>query len=167
MKEPPIPVETGTSGTQKVGTFDLTGIDATPPTHGLHIVKAMEGLVENNARSFGGEVTSKLLVASFIQISHELDAARKELRTKDDQLKKSQDELGNANTRIAVLKERLGSVRFYQTIQQISSIIGATCIAITIDLYKNNLINESYILGTFGTILLLASLLKKRTGIDE
>jgi hypothetical protein len=162
MNEPPIQVESGASGAQVAGPIDQLSIDATPPTHGLHIARVLEGLVVTHPRSFGGEVTANLLYASFAQLSHDLETTRNNLKIRDEQLQKLQDELACKKTTIAVLRERLGNIEFNQIIKQIATFTGTACLGLAADLYKNNLDHISYFIGGIGIILLLASLLTKR-----
>lgn len=157
MSNPPVPDETGASGTQIAGSQGSLSLDTTPPTSGLPITHVLDGLAATRARSLGGEVAANLLAGSFSQLAHDLEVNRADLRTRDEQLRNVQQDLGNANVTIAILRERVGAIGRLQKIKQISIFGGTVLMGIAIDLYKNNLEKISYILGALGLVLFLAA----------
>jgi hypothetical protein len=165
--EPPIQVDSGVNGTQAAGPLEPQAIDATPPTHGLPITHVFEGLAATRSRSLGGEVAASLIAGSFTQLAHDLDITRKDLRMRDEQLRKANDELGSSKAKIAVLTERLGNTGRTQQLKQLSIFLGTALMSVAVDLYKNNLDKISYLLGLAGAILLLTGWLTNRAGVDE
>jgi hypothetical protein len=166
MGDPPIPDETGASGTQIAGSQDSLVLDATPPTSGLPITHVLDGLAATRARSLGGEVAANLIAGSFSQLAHDLEITRADLRIRDEQLRKAQQDLGDANVTIATLRERVGAINRLQNLKQISIFAGTVLMGVAVDLYKSNLEKISYLLGLVGIILFLVAWFTKRGG-DE
>jgi hypothetical protein len=167
MGDPPVPDETGASGTQIAGSQDSLSLDATPPTSGLPITHVLDGLAATRARSLGGEVAANLIAGSFNQLAHDLEVTRADLRTRDEQLRNAQQDLGNANVTIATLRERVGAISRLQNLKQLGIFVGTALMSVAIELYKSNLEKISYILAALGFVLFLAGWITKRIGGDE
>lgn len=167
MSDLPVPDETGVSGTQVAGSTEPLPVDPTPPIHGLPITQAMEALATTRARSLGGEVAAGLIAGSFTQLSHDLEITRADLRARDEQLRKTHQELGEARTKIAALSERVGSINRMQHLKQLSVFSGTALLGVAVDFYKNNLEKMSYLLGAIGVVLLLTAWFTKRVGGEE
>jgi len=167
MSDLPVPSESGVSGTQVAGPI-MEHLSAQPtPTHGLLMAETMDFLAATRSRNLGGEIGARLLSASFAEISHNLTVTREDLRERDDQLRNTQNDLGNAKATIAVLRERVGAIGRVQHLKQLSVFAGTVLMGVAIDLYKSNIEKTSYLLGTVGLILLIAGSLDKRVGVDE
>jgi len=167
MSDLPTPDETGVSGTQVAGAAEPLSVDPNPPIHGLPITQTMEALAINRPRSLGGEVAAGLIAGSFTQLSHDLEITRTDLRARDEQLRATHLELGEARIKIATLRERVGSMNRMQHLKQLSVFCGTALLGVAVDLYKSNLQNLSYLLGVIGFVLLLAAWFTKRVGGEE
>lgn len=152
--EIPEPPESGSTGTQVPTPEDASVLDATPAFQGILIAQAVEGLATKNSRNMGGGVGAMLLAGSFGQLTHDLDEARRTIRTKETELQRINDKQNSVATRVAVLEERLGSLTKSQRIRQVAVFSGTALFGIAIDLWKSALVTPAVLLAALGTVLL-------------
>jgi hypothetical protein len=152
--EIPVPEETGSSGTQLIGTGEVFSIAKESPLEGLPIVQAVEGLVATRSRCFGGEVGTTLLAGSFAQLSYDLQTTKRELNNTREELKRTNGELSDYKIRVAVLQERVIAYLRERLLKNLSITIGTALVVIGMGLYRNNL-KYDYIVSGLGALLLI------------
>ncbi len=167
MIEIPKPTDTGSAGTQLVGTGEIATGAKESPFLGLPIIQRLEGLATTHSRSMGGEVAANLLAGSFSQISHDLQTTRQELRETRIELKQTLEELSKTKTRAAVLEERVNAAERDKHLKYFSITAGTVLIGIGIELYRNNFDKSGYIAGGFGLLLVIFSWFSRMGGSEK
>lgn len=109
--EIPHPVETGADGEQVIQEFtSLAVVEAN--TRGLphDVGTAVVGLAEENPSKLGGAVGARLLAASFSELQARARSLENQLTDERSNHKTTSENLGEANTKIAVLEQQLDSL---------------------------------------------------------
>ncbi len=150
----PEPENSGSDGRQVEADSTSELIEA-KPWEGLPMAKAIEGLAASNNRAFGGEVASALIAGATTQLALELQYSKAEilkLRETNDSLR---DQLSKADTKKAVLEERIDAFRNNRHLRNIGIFIGTTLLAAGIKLFDINQSKYGYASLLFGALLLI------------
>lgn len=167
MTEIPKPTDTGSAGTQQVGTGEIVTGAKESPFQGLPITRRVEGLATTHSRSMGGEVAANLIAGSFSQISHDLQTTRQELSETRTELKQALGELSETKSRAAVLEERANAAERDKHLKNLSITAGTALIGIGIELYRNNFDKFGYIVGGFGVLLAILGWFSRKGGAEK
>lgn len=154
QKQTPEPSDSGSDGSQITGDTPSELIEARP-LEGLPMAQAIEGLAASNTRAFGGEVASALIAGATTQLASELQYTKQEvsgLRKENDVLKEN---LSEANTRKAVLEERINSYRSNRHLRHFGIAVGTTLLGVGFELIRNNLSTYGYASLAIGALLLV------------
>lgn len=154
MTDIPKPVETGSTGTQQIGTTRDVLAEQVSPLQGLPIARIVEGLAATRYRSMGGEVAANLIAGSFTQLSHNFQETKQELQTTRRELESAREELSDYKTKAAVLQERVSNIFRDRHLKNLSITVGTVLIGLGIEFYRNNLEKASYIVGGLGILLI-------------
>ena len=155
MTETPEPTETGSAGTQEIGTPASLSVNQQSPLEGLPITRTVEGLAATHSRSMGGEVAANLLAGAFTQITHDLQETKQDLDSTQKKLEMTHEELSDYKTKTAVLQERVNITHKNRHLKNLSMTAGTILIALGVDLYRNDFDKSAYILGALGMLFIL------------
>lgn len=167
MTEIPKPTDTGSAGTQQVGTGEIVTVAKESPFLGIPITQRVEGLVATHSRRMGGEVAANLLAGISSQLSHDLQTTRQELNEMRTELKQSLGELSDTKIRAAVLEERANAAERDKHLKNLSITAGTALIGIGIELYRNNFDKFGYIVGGFGVLLVILGWFSRKGGAEK
>lgn len=129
----PVPEDSGSSGLQKEPSAQQNLVTA-QPFSGHAITEAVEGIVESNTCTLGGEVGSALIVASMQQMSHDKNQLQQENNKLNQNFQQQQVKLEEARTRSAVLEERLKGYGKNKHLRNLGIAIGIGLVGIGINL---------------------------------
>lgn len=163
----PKPPGGGSTGTQQPEASDITPIEPYSPLAGLPLAQRVEGLAATRPRNFGGEIAANLLAGSFSQMSKDLQIQRESASAANERANQLQRELGTANTRVAVLEERLAAHERTQNVKHIAIFAGTALLAVAIDLFKAEMKVVGAIVAILGAGLLFFGWISKQRGIQK
>jgi len=92
------------------------------------LARAIVGIANSNARAFGGEVASALLVGATSQMASELDDSKRELAAMRQQLQDLKRAVSQEKVQNAILAERIDSYRATRHIKNIVIAVGTLLI---------------------------------------
>jgi hypothetical protein len=167
MSEIPTPSESGVTGTQQLGSASTALVDATPPTHGLAMSQAIEGLAVTRPRGLGGDVPAALVAGAVSHLSHDLRSAKRAIIEKDQLAETLHTDLTSAKVAVARLEERLGALATVQRLKQFSIFAGTAILGVAATLYPTNAEKTSYVLGAIGAGLLILGWFTGKPGGEE
>ena len=163
----PEPPGGGSTGKQQPVASDITPIEPYTPLAGLPLAQRVEGLAATRPRNFGGEIAANLLAGSFSQMSTDLQLHREQASTAFERVNHLQQELGTANTRVAVLEERLAAHDRTQNVKHIAIFAGTVLLAVAIDLFKAEMKAVGTIVAVLGAGLLVFGWISKQRGVQK
>lgn len=117
--------------------------------------RVVQGLAANKSKSFGGEIGASLLAASFSQMANDLESKNIEIKELRDKLENKSDELHKWKQRASVLEERVEANGKIRTLGNIAITLGTALLGISIELYRNSLTVQSYVVTSIGVGLML------------
>lgn len=167
MTKIPKPTDTGSAGTQQIGTGEIVPVDKESPFLRLPITQKVEGLAATHSRSMGGEVAANLIAGSFSQLSHDLQTTRQELNETRTELRQALGELSKSEAKAAVLEERANAAERDKHLKNLSITAGTALIGIGIELYRNNFDKFGYIVGGFGVLLVIFGWFSRKGGAEK
>jgi hypothetical protein len=124
-------------------------------------------LAATRPRNFGGEVAANLLAGSFSQMSTELQIQREHASSAIERVNHLQQELGSANTRVAVLEERLDAHDRTQNVKHFAIFAGTALLAVAIDLFKAEMKAVGAIVAVLGAGLLVFGWISWQRGVQK
>jgi hypothetical protein len=163
----PKPPSSGSSGTQKPESDGDQALEPYAPLSGLSLVQRFEGLAATKPRNLGGEVAANLIAGTFIQVTADLQLHRSQAAEAQARATQLQQEVGVANTRIAVLEERLAAHERTQATKSIAIFSGTVLLAVSIDLLKAEFVIPGIIIAALGTTLVLFGWITKLRGAQK
>ena len=163
----PEPPGGGSTGKQQPVASDTTPIEMYSPLAGLSMAQRFEGLAAARPHNFGGAIAATLLAGSYSQMSTELQIQRENASTAIECVNDLQQELGKANTRVAVLEERLAAHDRTQNVKHIAIFAGTALLAVAIDLYKAEMFTLGTIVALLGGALLVFGWISRQRGIQK
>ena len=155
MPDIPQPDDTGSAGTQEIATQQEILPVSSSPLEGLPIAEAVAGLAATKSRSMGGELAARLIDGSFRQVSYDLRETQRELRETRQRLSGVQEELSKCKTKAAVLTERIRAHARGRHLRNLSVMVGTVLVGIGVELYRNDLVKSSLLIGILGVLLML------------
>ena len=163
----PEPPGGGSAGKQQPVASDTTPIEMYSPLAGLSLAQRVEGLAAARPRNFGGEIAANIIAGSFSQMSTDLQIQRENASTAIERVNDLQQELGKANTRVAVLEERLAAHERTQIVKHIAIFAGTALLAVAIDLIKAEMIAVGIIVALLGGGLLVFGWISRLRGVQK
>ena len=154
MSTIPEPPETGTSGTQEASKEALVP-EVVNPFDDLPIVTTVKGIAAVKPKGLGGEISTALIAGSFVQMSSDLQEARKEIKELKEELKEKQSKLSEAEKKATICEDRLETNSKSKLIRYTVITIAPILIAIGIELLQKDFANAAFGAIVIGIILLL------------
>lgn len=158
MSEMPVDTVTISPGTQTSGEVEkVDGTKLQPMRDLLHPADVFTGLVVSNPRSIN-QATLQMAAAQLNQSRNDREIASTRLSDQDKDLKGLREELGEAKTTIAVLRQQLGVSTKLQAMRGIAGPAGTLLATYALDVYKANMQVTGIATGIIGAMLIAFSL---------
>lgn len=154
MQEIKEPEDTGSLGTQESGEDEFQTPEVIPALKGSDVSNTLQGLASTGTKRFGGEVAAKLLVTSISLIETQLHETKEELKQSRTDNKDLTKELSHAKTCVAVLKERIMSIKGSRKLVNIAITCGTILLGVAVELFRNNYNEVSVISAIIGLIFI-------------
>jgi hypothetical protein len=145
---------TTADGTQAPGTGEPPELGTAAPFQRLIAASdVVLGIAETNPRSMGGDAMARVVAAMLVQMERTLEEMKREIKSKDDEIRRLQGELSAATSKTDLMSERLGEQSTQQYVRGVLGVFGTWLFGLGMDQLKSSPGTVAYVLTGGGFLL--------------